>query len=124
MKELRGLDLKRALLVPSSVFASPEEVLYQGSLSVAQKLAILRRWEFDARRVAGYGGPAGARQDIPFLMRVRRAIQRLTQSTPAPSWRKVPEMGSRTEPLRPAGEKPRVAVSAPARVSMADDFKL
>lgn len=84
MKELRGLDLKRAQLVPSSVFSSPEEVVRHGGLSTAQKLMILRRWEFDARRTAGYaGGGDGSMQDLGLLFRIRRALQSLTFREPA-----------------------------------------
>lgn len=71
MTELRGIDLKRACLVPSSVFTSPEEVVRSERLSRAQKVAILRRWEFDARRVVGHHG-GGA-----MLRQVRRALQAL-----------------------------------------------
>ncbi|MGH6899838.1 MAG: hypothetical protein ACREJ5_25350 [Geminicoccaceae bacterium] len=49
MGKLSGIELKRARLVPSSVFASPDEVVSSAEFSRAQKLAILRRWEFDAR---------------------------------------------------------------------------
>lgn len=83
MKELRGLDLKRAQLVPSSVFASPEEVVHHSGLSTAQKLAILRRWEFDARRTAGYAGGDAPMQDLGLLFRIRRALQSLTFREPA-----------------------------------------
>jgi len=75
MDELKGVDLKRACLVPSSVFASPDEVVRSDRLSVAQKLAVLRRWEFDARRMAGFAGPG--RMDESMLQSVRRALQRL-----------------------------------------------
>lgn len=78
MKELRGLDLKRAQLVPSSVFASPEDVVRHSGLSAAQKLAILRRWEFDARRTGGYGSGRSAPHDMAMLFRVRRALQSLS----------------------------------------------
>lgn len=82
MKQLRGLDLKRAQLVPSSVFASPDEVLRHPELSAAQKLAILRRWEFDARRVAGFTGARPGSRDATLLLRVRRALRTLGDSTP------------------------------------------
>jgi hypothetical protein len=52
MGKLTGIELKRAQLVPSAVFASPSAVVRSGALSVAQKIAILRRWEFDVRRGA------------------------------------------------------------------------
>lgn len=81
MKQLRGLDLKRAQLVPSSVFASPDEVLRHPELSAAQKLAILRRWEFDARRVAGFTRARPGSRDATLLLRVRRAL-RILGSTP------------------------------------------
>lgn len=55
MRKLNHVELKRARLVPSSVFASPEAVVRATDLSLAQKLQILRRWEFDARRTAGPG---------------------------------------------------------------------
>ena len=49
MGKLSGIELKRARLVPSAVFASPADVVRAGGLSRTQKIAILRRWEFDAR---------------------------------------------------------------------------
>jgi hypothetical protein len=71
MRELRGIDLKRASLVPSSVFTSPLAVVKDPGLSLPQKLAILRRWEFDARRVAGLGG-------LAMLREVHQALQQLS----------------------------------------------
>jgi hypothetical protein len=50
MSKLTGIELKRAQLVPSAVFASPEAVVRTPELTVLQKIAILRRWEFDLRR--------------------------------------------------------------------------
>jgi len=49
MSKLNSIELKRARLVPSSVFASPDEVVGSAEFSRAQKIAILRRWEFDVR---------------------------------------------------------------------------
>lgn len=74
MNELKGVDLKRACLVPSSVFASPDEVVRSNRLSLAQKLAVLRRWEFDARRVTGFNREP---VDPSMLQSVQRALQRL-----------------------------------------------
>jgi hypothetical protein len=74
MGELSGVELKRARLVPSSVFASPDEVLRSGGLSRAQKIAILRRWEFDARPMAA--NPA-VRRDGPILHQVQEALAAL-----------------------------------------------
>ncbi len=53
--KLNGIELKRARLVPSSVFTSPDAVVRSTELSRAQKIQILRRWEFDARRTSDSG---------------------------------------------------------------------
>jgi hypothetical protein len=79
MSKLSGVELKRARLVPSSVFASPDEVLRAAGLSRAQKIAILRRWEFDARPTAAH---AAARQDGPILDQVRQALVTLGAAPP------------------------------------------
>jgi hypothetical protein len=71
MLELSGFDLKRAQLVPQSVFDNPSEVATASFLSFAQKQAILRRWEFDARRMQG-GAEGGS---APLLEAVRRALR-------------------------------------------------
>ena len=73
MAKLSGIELKRARLVPSSAFASPDEVLGSLELSRAQKIAILRRWEFDSRPTT----PAAVRQDGPMLDQVRQALRDL-----------------------------------------------
>jgi hypothetical protein len=79
MGKLSGIELKRARLVPSAFFASPAEVVRAAGLSRAQKIAILRRWEFDARppteRLA-------ARPDRPILNQVRQALVRLGAAIP------------------------------------------
>jgi hypothetical protein len=78
MGKLSGIELKRARLVPSSVFASPDEVVSSAELSQAQKIAILRRWEFDAR-----GAEAGVivRGDA-MLDQVRHALAVLGAASP------------------------------------------
>ena len=80
MGKLSGIELKRARLVPSSVFASPDEVVSSAELSQAQKIAILRRWEFDAR-----GAEAGVivRGDA-MLEQVRQALAALGAAAPRP----------------------------------------
>jgi len=45
------IDLAKALLDPSSVFASPQEVLINQELSREQKIQILKRWESDMREI-------------------------------------------------------------------------
>lgn len=46
--ELTGADLQKALLTPSSVFDTPQEVL-DSNLPKSKKIEILKRWELDAR---------------------------------------------------------------------------
>lgn len=79
MGKFSGIELKRARLVPSAVFASPDEVLRSAELSRAQKIAILRRWEFDARPTTAH---PGARQDGPILDQIREALVTLGTATP------------------------------------------
>ena len=45
------IDFEKALIDPSSVFKTPEEVLQEKDLSREQKIEILRRWEFDVREL-------------------------------------------------------------------------
>ncbi len=44
----RRPDLDRALINPAAVFASPQEVLHDPSLSTEDKREVLRRWAWDA----------------------------------------------------------------------------
>ena len=77
MGKLNGIELKRARLVPSSMFASPDAVVRSADLSRAQKVQILRRWEFDARRTAN-GDPAAPPGDVTGLLhQVRGALAAL-----------------------------------------------
>jgi hypothetical protein len=79
MGKLSGIELKRARLVPSAVFGSPDEVLRSAELNRSQKIAILRRWEFDARPTTAH---PGARQDGPILDQIREALVSLGTATP------------------------------------------
>jgi hypothetical protein len=78
MGKLNSIELKRARLVPSSVFASPDEVVGSVEFSRAQKIAILRRWEFDVR-----GAESGlvVHQDA-MLDKVRDALAALGAAPP------------------------------------------
>jgi len=83
MGKLNGIELKRARLVPSSMFASPDAVVRSADLSRAQKVQILRRWEFDARRTAN-GDPAAPPGDVTGLLhQVRGALAALGALPPA-----------------------------------------
>lgn len=78
MGKLSGIELKRARLVPSSVFASPDEVVTSAELNRSQKIAILRRWEFDAR-----GPEAGAIVGSSSMLdQVRQALAALGAAPP------------------------------------------
>ena len=73
------IDLERALLVPSSVFKTPEEVLQSEELSREQKIDILRRWEYDARelQVAEEENMLGSNSDL--LDQILRALLKLDE---------------------------------------------
>jgi hypothetical protein len=77
MRKLNGLELKRARLVPSSMFASPDAVVRSAELSRAQKIQILRRWEFDARRILGDDPIVSLGDDTRMLTQVRGALAAL-----------------------------------------------
>jgi hypothetical protein len=84
MGKLNGIELKRARLVPSSVFASPDAVVQSAELSRAQKFQILRRWEFDCSRNPDreHGGALGDFSGM--LSQVRGALAALEALTPLP----------------------------------------
>lgn len=72
-------DFEKARLDPTSVFQTPEEVLARKDFSRAQKIAILRCWEYDAHEVEvaeeenmspGAGGE-------PMLSRIIDALHKL-----------------------------------------------
>jgi hypothetical protein len=82
MGKLNGIELKRAHLVPSSMFTSPDAVVRSADLSRTQKIQILRRWEFDARRTLN-GDPASpARAVGGLLFQVQGALATLLGALP------------------------------------------
>jgi hypothetical protein len=72
-----GLD--QALLDPGSVFASPEEVMDHADLTLAEKIGVLRSWQYDAAEiaVAEEEGMQGPENDL--LRRILQALDRLTR---------------------------------------------
>lgn len=76
MAKLSGIELKRARLVPSAVFTSPDAVIRSDELNRAQKIAILRRWEFDARQTDTDREPL-LLEEARILDQVRRALATL-----------------------------------------------
>ncbi len=45
------MDIEKAMLNPVSVFASPDEVVRDQSITREQKIKILKRWAYDAREL-------------------------------------------------------------------------
>lgn len=76
------VDMAKALVDPASVFATPEDVLDHAALSRAEKIEILRRWEYDASEIAvarEEGMPDG---DNDLLRRVLLALEKLATVDP------------------------------------------
>ena len=71
--KLSSVELRRAHLVPSSVFACPEAVLREAGLSRHEMVRILRRWEFDLRR---HPHPMAPEQSL-MMNQVREALAQL-----------------------------------------------
>jgi outer membrane lipoprotein SlyB len=77
----RAGELERALLDPTAVFKTPEEVLKRDDLSREQKAAILRRWAYDARELE-VAEDEGMRDGEPDLLdRVLRSLDKLKASS-------------------------------------------
>lgn len=74
MSKLTGTALKCAQLVPSAMFASPAAVVRSKALSLPQKIAILRRWEFDVRQRSGAGPALTVGVEVGLLEEVRAAL--------------------------------------------------
>ncbi|HKQ33198.1 MAG TPA: hypothetical protein VJV40_08335 [Thermodesulfobacteriota bacterium] len=70
-------DIDKALLDPTSVFRTPEDVLKANDITRDQKIEILRRWEYDAREleVAADENMIGNNSDL--LERVLKSLGKL-----------------------------------------------
>ncbi len=67
------VDLKRAMQSPSEMFSSPEEIRDDASLTLDQKIALLRSWAYDENEmsVAEEEGMAdGERADVARVLTV------------------------------------------------------
>jgi hypothetical protein len=84
MSKLTGIALKRAHLVPSAMFASPAAVVRSKALTLPQKIAILRRWEFDVRQRSEARAALVVADETRLLEEVRSALAALGVSTSAP----------------------------------------
>lgn len=71
------MDLGQARLDPSSVFDSPEQVAGHPKLTRAQKIEILRRWEYDESEIA-VADEEGMPDGRPLMLdRILRALNEL-----------------------------------------------
>jgi hypothetical protein len=68
------LDIEAALQHPRSVFPEPRDVVAHPTLSREMKLAILREWELDARRLSASEGEGFCGGEESMLGRVEDAI--------------------------------------------------
>ncbi len=82
------IDVKKAMLDPTSVFKDPEEVVASDELTLNQKIEILHRWEYDARELEVAEEEAGMAVRRPDMFdRVVQAlhtlgVERDTEHTP------------------------------------------
>jgi hypothetical protein len=60
-REMPKIDVEEALRDPKAFFTEPQDVVAHPQLSREHKLAILRRWEQDARRQPARSRASGTR---------------------------------------------------------------
>ncbi len=71
-------NLEKAMLNPTLVFRSPEDVLQRDELTRVQKIKILRRWKFDALQLqVAEEENMGGEQSSDILDRVLEALHAL-----------------------------------------------
>lgn len=73
--------MDQAFLDPSSVFASPEEVLSRADLTLEQKAEILRHWLYDASQVAVAEGEGMLGTETDLLRRILLTLEELTRGS-------------------------------------------
>ena len=72
------IDVKQAMLDPTSVFKDPTEVVSDENLSRDQKIEILRRWQYDAHQLEVAEEEAGMAVRRPDMFdRVLQALHTL-----------------------------------------------
>ncbi|MCH7778770.1 MAG: hypothetical protein IH878_19880 [Gemmatimonadetes bacterium] len=72
------MDVKTAMLDPTTVFEDPMEVVANDELTRDQKIEILRRWEYDARQLEIAEEEAGMAVRRPEMFdRVLQALHTL-----------------------------------------------
>jgi len=80
LKRIATPDIEKAIAMPASYFATPEEVLEHDELTREQKLEALYRWEYDAAEVAVAVEEGMPGEDNGLLRRVMLALGALTRS--------------------------------------------
>ena len=72
------IDVKKAMLDPTSVFKEPKDLVASNELTRNQKIKILRRWEYDARQLEVAEEEAGMAVRRPEMFdRVVQALHTL-----------------------------------------------
>ena len=70
------IDIKLARRDPGSVFATPEDLLKEPTLSKTDKEDLLKRWKFDAARILDSGSEGlGVNKDSDLLRRITLALE-------------------------------------------------
>jgi hypothetical protein len=77
-KRISQAEIEAAMAAPTSVFATPEEVLDHDELTPAQKIEILRRWQYDAVEIAVAVEEGMPGEDDGLLRRIMLALGTLT----------------------------------------------
>ena len=68
------IDLEKALLDPSSVFKTPDDVLKCQDLTNKQKIKILRQWKYDALELEVAEEENMGGKDVDILDKIVRAL--------------------------------------------------
>lgn len=74
------LDIKQAILSPSSVFKHPREVMKNNKISKSDKMKILKQWEYDTKELltATEENMVGDSEDVgELLSEIRHYLQEL-----------------------------------------------
>lgn len=79
-KKKSETDLEQALLDPASVFSSPTEVIEAERFSKAEKIEILRRWEYDASEEGVAAEEGMGEGEGELLQKIVVALQSLTET--------------------------------------------
>lgn len=93
------MRISRALLDPAAEYETPDDVLNDPALSEAQKIEILRRWEYDASEISVAEEEGMAHVDSVTVGQVLLALHKL-----------VPDIDTERSPPTKQGGLDRTAV--------------